>query len=198
MPRAASSGSSRERWAEPETRGHPGGGDGVSADERSPTGRPAAVGCDVGSERRSGRRLARTRSSAACVGHLGEALMRSLQAADRKAIGLDLKPSRFTTTVGSIVDRAVVHRCMRGVRAVLHAATLHKPHIATHRRWDFIDTNVTGTLNVPEEAVDAGCGGPSSTRARPARSARHWCRRLERRPRGSLKVSDPFPRTSTA
>jgi UDP-glucose 4-epimerase len=85
--------------------------------------------------------------------------MRSLQAADRKAIGLDLKPSRFTTTVGSIVDRAVVHRCMRGVRAVLHAATLHKPHIATHRRWDFIDTNVTGTLNVLRKPSMPGVEG---------------------------------------
>jgi len=45
---------------------------------------------------------------------------------------------------------------MQGVRAVFHAATLHKPHVATHRRQDFIDTNVTGTLNLLEEAVAAG------------------------------------------
>jgi len=36
---------------------------------------------------------------------------------------------------------------------VLHAATLHKPHIATHSRQDFIDVNITGTLNLLEEAA---------------------------------------------
>ena len=45
---------------------------------------------------------------------------------------------------------------MRGVRSVFHAATLHKPHVATHSRRDFIDTNVTGTLNLLEEAVATG------------------------------------------
>jgi nucleoside-diphosphate-sugar epimerase len=45
---------------------------------------------------------------------------------------------------------------MIGVQAVFHAATLHKPHIATHRRQDFSETNITGTLNLLEEAVAAG------------------------------------------
>src|SRR5687767_13258537 len=42
---------------------------------------------------------------------------------------------------------------MRDVDAVLHAATLHKPHVATHTRQDFVDTNITGTLNLLEESV---------------------------------------------
>src|SRR6266567_4562912 len=45
---------------------------------------------------------------------------------------------------------------MRGVDAVLHAATLHKPHVVTHSRQDFVDTNITGTLNLLEEATSAG------------------------------------------
>ena len=45
---------------------------------------------------------------------------------------------------------------MSGVQAVFHTATLHKPHIATHSRQDFVDTNVTGTLNLLEEAAAAG------------------------------------------
>jgi nucleoside-diphosphate-sugar epimerase len=45
---------------------------------------------------------------------------------------------------------------MRGVEAVLHAATLHKPHVVTHSRQDFVDTNITGTLNLLEEAASAG------------------------------------------
>jgi UDP-glucose 4-epimerase len=36
---------------------------------------------------------------------------------------------------------------------VLHAATLHKPHVATHSRQAFVDVNVTGTLNLLEAAV---------------------------------------------
>jgi len=90
------------------------------------------------------------------AGHLGEALMRTLAGETREAIGLDLLASPFTTHVGSVVDRAFVRRHMAGVRTVLHAATLHKPHVATHGRQDFVDINVTGTLNLLEEAVAAG------------------------------------------
>ncbi|GAP96599.1 UDP-glucose 4-epimerase [Leptolyngbya sp. NIES-2104] len=39
--------------------------------------------------------------------------------------------------------------------AVLHTATLHKPHVSTHSRQSFVDTNITGTLNLLEEAVAA-------------------------------------------
>ncbi len=86
-------------------------------------------------------------------GHLGEALMRSpadprshrhryrRRRRSRSVVGLHRRPRRS------------VDACMRGVDAVLHAATLHKPHVATHRRQDFIDANITGTLNLLEAAV---------------------------------------------
>ena len=90
------------------------------------------------------------------AGHLGEALMRTLPAEGHEPVGIDLKPSEFTHHVGTIADRAFVQRCMRGAEAVLHTATLHKPHVATHARQDFVDTNVTGTLNLLEEAAAAG------------------------------------------
>jgi UDP-glucose 4-epimerase len=45
---------------------------------------------------------------------------------------------------------------MRGIDTVLHAATLHKPHVATHSRQDFVDTNITGTLNLLEAAARTG------------------------------------------
>lgn len=92
------------------------------------------------------------------AGHLGEALMRTLRAGSDDALGIDIKPSPYTDRVGSIVDRKFVNECMAGVGAVLHAATLHKPHVATHSCQDFIDTNITGTLNLLEEAVTAGVG----------------------------------------
>jgi len=90
------------------------------------------------------------------AGHLGEAMMRTLPHAGHDAIGIDIKASPFTHHVGSIVDRGFVSQRMRDVEVVLHAATLHKPHVATHSRQLFIDTNVTGTLNLLEEARTAG------------------------------------------
>jgi len=65
-------------------------------------------------------------------GHLGEALMSTLPGLGHEVIGLDLEESPFTKRVGSITDRAFVKCSMKGVEAVIHAATLHKPHIVTH------------------------------------------------------------------
>jgi UDP-glucose 4-epimerase len=87
------------------------------------------------------------------TGHLGEALMRTLPGLGHEVVGIDVLPSPFTTVVGSIADRALVDRCMRGVEAVLHVATLHKPHVATHPKQAFVDVNVTGTLNLLEAAA---------------------------------------------
>lgn len=87
------------------------------------------------------------------AGHLGEALVRTLRSTDHTVIGLDITASPFTNVVGSIADRGVVDRVMRGVDAVLHTATLHKPHVATHPAQAFVDTNVTGTLALLEAAV---------------------------------------------
>lgn len=89
------------------------------------------------------------------AGHLGEALMRYFKTTGHAAAGVDIAASPFTTETGTITDRAFVRDAMQGADAVLHAATLHKPHVATHSRQDFIDTNISGTLNLLEEAVAA-------------------------------------------
>ena len=90
------------------------------------------------------------------AGHLGEAILRTLRTRGSPARGVDLKPSPYTDAVGSIVDPGFVRRQMAGVSAVIHTATLHKPHVATHSKQDFVDTNVSGTLNLLEAAVAAG------------------------------------------
>lgn len=90
------------------------------------------------------------------AGHLGEALMRTLERSSHEAIGVDIKHSQFTHRVETITERSFVKRCMDGVDAVLHTATLHKPHIATHTRQNFVDTNITGALHLLEEAAAAG------------------------------------------
>jgi nucleoside-diphosphate-sugar epimerase len=89
-------------------------------------------------------------------GHLGEALVRTLTESGHEVVAVDILERPFTNCVGSITKRSFVRQCMAGVRTVFHAATLHKPHVATHSRQDFVDTNITGTLNLLEEAVTAG------------------------------------------
>ncbi|HEY8893639.1 MAG TPA: NAD(P)-dependent oxidoreductase [Niastella sp.] len=90
------------------------------------------------------------------AGHLGEALVRTLQQMKYEVVGADVLASPFTSYTGTIADRDFVKQCMQGVNVVLHAATLHKPHVATHTPQQFIDTNITGTLNLLQEAVAAG------------------------------------------
>ena len=90
------------------------------------------------------------------AGHLGEALVRTLRSLSHEVTGLDILPSAFTDVVGSITDAVLVRQCLRGADAVLHAATLHKPHVETHSRQAFVDTNISGTLTLLEAAVEQG------------------------------------------
>jgi len=89
-------------------------------------------------------------------GHLGVALSMVLTRSHHEVVGIDIKAGRYTHHVGSIADRSFVENCMKGVEVVLHTATLHKPHIVTHSKQDFIDTNITGTLNLLETSVAVG------------------------------------------
>ena len=90
------------------------------------------------------------------AGHLGEALVRVLRDSGREVVGLDLLDSPVTTVTGSITDRDTVRACLAGVGAVLHPATLHKPHVGSHGRQAFVDANIAGTLTLLEEAAAAG------------------------------------------
>jgi nucleoside-diphosphate-sugar epimerase len=83
-------------------------------------------------------------------------LVRTLRNGGHAVEGLDRLHGPFTSHVGSILDSGLVRRSLRGVQKVFHAATLHRPHVDTHTRKDFIDINITGTLNLLEEAVSAG------------------------------------------
>jgi UDP-glucose 4-epimerase len=91
-------------------------------------------------------------------GHLGEALVRVLGDDGHDVVGFDLLPSPCTAVVGSVADRELVRATLAGADAVIHSATLHKPHVASHTRAQFVETNVTGTLTLLEEAVAAGIG----------------------------------------
>jgi nucleoside-diphosphate-sugar epimerase len=88
-------------------------------------------------------------------GHLGEALVRTLSRSGHDVLSLDIKTSVHTSIVGSITDASLVADAMRHIDVVFHAATLHKPHVATHEKREFVDTNVHGTLTLLEAATAA-------------------------------------------
>ena len=88
------------------------------------------------------------------AGHLGHALMLELRKHGHTPIGLDIKASEHTTLIGSLADRefvtSIFHRYK--IRYILPTATLHKPHVGSHSKTDFIQTNIQGTLNLLEES----------------------------------------------
>ena len=88
------------------------------------------------------------------AGHLGTALMLSLPSLGFKPLGIDILPSPTTTLVGSISDRDFVASVFdfNPIKHVLHAATLHKPHVCSHSKEQFITTNIVGTLILLEES----------------------------------------------
>jgi UDP-glucose 4-epimerase len=91
-------------------------------------------------------------------GWLGRFLVPALRAAGHRVIGLDVAPGADTHVIGSVADKAVVE-CLfadHAIDAVVHAGALHKPDIVRVPPSHFVDTNVTGTLNLLEAAVAAG------------------------------------------
>ena len=91
-------------------------------------------------------------------GWLGRFLAPMLRRAAHEVTGLDVAPGRDTQCLGSVADRKLVddifakHR----IEAVIHSGALHKPDIARYPAQEFIDVNVTGTLNLLEAATAAG------------------------------------------
>ena len=131
-------------------------------------------------------------------GHLGEALVRVLRADGADVVGLDVLASPFTDVVGSIADRGVVRRCVEGVDAVLHTATLHKPHVGSHRAQDVRRHERHG------HAEPARGGGRGRRRALRLHEHDERLRPRARpaagraRPPGSPRTSRPCRATSTA
>jgi len=91
-------------------------------------------------------------------GHLGFALMSALPDFGFTPIGIDILPRRnkeHNVLKGTISDAAFckdVFERYPSIQYVLHTATLHKPHVGSHTKSDFIDTNIRGTLNLLESA----------------------------------------------
>lgn len=91
-------------------------------------------------------------------GHLGTALMLSLPSFGFRPLGIDILEAETTHHVGSIANREFVNLILQSnpIKYILHAATLHKPHVGSHAKEEFIETNITGTLVLLEEASALG------------------------------------------
>lgn len=83
-------------------------------------------------------------------GHLGEAICRTLSKLDKDYIGLDIKTGDYTNQLGSVNNQPLLKAILTDVDYIIHTATLHKPHVGTHSKQDFVDTNITRTLNLLE------------------------------------------------
>lgn len=88
-------------------------------------------------------------------GWLGRFLKPKLEETGHEVIGLDPVPSSLTDVEGSVSDRALVDNLFTTHRfeGVIHAGALHKPDIVRYSRRQFIDVNVTGTLNLLEASA---------------------------------------------
>ncbi|KAK3485577.1 uncharacterized protein B0T23DRAFT_327239 [Neurospora hispaniola] len=120
-------------------------------------------------------------------GHLGRALMLSLPSYGYTPTGLDIKPSSTTTFIGSFGDASLLqnlfspswlraqpeissshHPDLQPISHIIHCATLHKPHIESHTKAQFVQTNIADTLTLLEAAAattttTATSGDPDDT-----------------------------------
>ncbi len=92
------------------------------------------------------------------AGHLGTALMLALPGLGFKPFGIDILESPTTTAVGNISDRRFINSLLQGssIKHIINAATLHKPHVGSHTKEQFVETNITGTIVLLEEAASLG------------------------------------------
>ena len=89
-------------------------------------------------------------------GHLGAALMLALPSEGFMPFGIDILPSSTTTRIVDITDKTAVTAILLdnpSITRIVHCATLHKPHIDSHIRADFINVNVIGTITLLEAAT---------------------------------------------
>jgi len=84
-------------------------------------------------------------------GQSGKAIVKLLSST-YNIIGFDIIGGEFTTQIGNLTDWATIKEITKGVSAIIHTASLHAPHIKTHPREDFVDTNIKGTLYLLEAA----------------------------------------------
>ena len=63
---------------------------------------------------------------------------------------------RIRWLIGDVRDRDRLRRAMEGVDQVIHAAALKRIEVGAYNPTEMVKTNVVGTMNVIEAAMDAG------------------------------------------
>jgi nucleoside-diphosphate-sugar epimerase len=74
-------------------------------------------------------------------------------------LGIDILPSPTTHSLADITSAdqlTTLFKCHPSLTHIIHTATLHKPHIASHPKSAFLSVNLTGTLNLLEAATTFG------------------------------------------
>lgn len=85
------------------------------------------------------------------AGNLGKTIA-NLLSGKHEIIGVDLIDSDFTTIKDDLTDWKSIKAITKGVSFIIHTASLHAPHVRTHSREDFINTNIKGTLYLLDAA----------------------------------------------
>ena len=89
-------------------------------------------------------------------GRIGMAIYGRLRREGHSVVGLDVNPCSVSDVVASITDEAKVRAALEGVRAVVHTAALHAPHVEHRMEAEFEEVNVSGTATLLRLAREAG------------------------------------------
>lgn len=86
-------------------------------------------------------------------GQLG-AVISSMLSKEHSVIGVDFLPGKYTSHIGNITDHEFVLCVTKNVEIIIHACSLHAPHLKTHSNEEFIYTNINGTLNLLKSSIE--------------------------------------------
>ncbi|SNR86292.1 MULTISPECIES: NAD(P)-dependent oxidoreductase [unclassified Azospirillum] len=89
-------------------------------------------------------------------GRIGRAIWCALGRAGYSPVGLDRAPASTTAFVGDVGDPTLVARALTGVRAVIHTAALHAPHVGLVTDDHFRRINVDATVALADAARQRG------------------------------------------
>src|SRR5215210_7244676 len=91
-------------------------------------------------------------------GFVGRAIVSRFMALGKSAIGLDPRPAATTQVIGDLSDRARLRDLIarEGVTHVIHAGGVSGPMVMADDPAGIIAINVTGSMNVLNEAMAGG------------------------------------------
>lgn len=95
------------------------------------------------------RRLLKQDDGRVCIYSRGEAAQAAMRAES-------LDDQRLRWFIGDVRDRQRLERAMESVATVVHAAALKRVEVGEYNPTEMVQTNVLGTQNVIEAAIDAG------------------------------------------